>query len=113
MPPVNGFWSLTMYDADYFFVQNPLNRYTLSSRNKFKTNQDGSVDLYIQNDLAGQGQGVQLAAGAGRQVHPDAPVLLAQGSDHRRHLEAAGGDIDPAHAGLARTFHENFSASTR
>ena len=35
MPPVNGFWSLTMYDKDYFFVPNPLNRYTLSQRNKF------------------------------------------------------------------------------
>ena len=53
-PPVNGFWSLTMYDADYFFVNNPLNRYTLSSRNKFKTNQDGSVDLYIQNESPGK-----------------------------------------------------------
>ena len=29
MPPVDGFWSLTMYDKDYFFVPNPLNRYTL------------------------------------------------------------------------------------
>jgi len=56
MPPVNGFWSLTMYDADYFFVQNPLNRYALSSRSKFKTNKDGSVDLYIQNTSPGKGQ---------------------------------------------------------
>ncbi len=31
LPPVNGFWSLTMYDKDYFFVPNPLNRYTLSA----------------------------------------------------------------------------------
>jgi hypothetical protein len=53
-PPVNGFWSLTMYDADYFFVANPLNRYTLSSRNKFVTNKDGSVDLYIQNASPGK-----------------------------------------------------------
>ena len=30
-PPAKGFWSLTMYDADYFFVKNPLNRYTVSS----------------------------------------------------------------------------------
>jgi hypothetical protein len=30
LPPVNGFWSLTMYSAEYFFVANPLNRYTLS-----------------------------------------------------------------------------------
>jgi hypothetical protein len=48
LPPVKGFWSLTMYDADYFFVDNPLNRYTLSERNDLKTNPDGSVDLYIQ-----------------------------------------------------------------
>jgi hypothetical protein len=48
MPPVRGFWSLTMYDAQYFFVANPLNRYTLSQRNALKSNPDGSVDLYIQ-----------------------------------------------------------------
>lgn len=53
-PPVNGFWSLTMYDASYFFVPNPLNRYTLSSRNKFIANPDGSVDLYLQADSPGK-----------------------------------------------------------
>jgi hypothetical protein len=53
LPPVDGFWSLTMYDADYFFVDNPLNRYTLSARNDLKTNADGSVDLYIQHDSPG------------------------------------------------------------
>ena len=54
MPPVDGFRSLTMYDASYFFVPNALNRYTLSQRNKFKTNADGSVDLYIQKDSPGK-----------------------------------------------------------
>ena len=54
MPPVNGFWSLTMYDATYFFVPNSLNRYTLSSRNKFVTNPDGSVDLYLQAESPGK-----------------------------------------------------------
>ena len=54
MPPANGFWSLTMYDAQYFFVANPLNRYTRSSRNKFKANPDGSVDLYLQNENPGK-----------------------------------------------------------
>jgi hypothetical protein len=53
LPPVKGFWSLTMYDADYFFVDNPLNRYTLSQRNALKTNTDGSVDLYVQADNPG------------------------------------------------------------
>jgi hypothetical protein len=54
MPPVKGFWSLTMYDGQMFFVANPLNRYTLSSRSKFKHNKDGSVDLYIQNTSPGK-----------------------------------------------------------
>jgi len=53
-PPAQAFWSLTMYDAQYFFVANPLNRYTLSSRSQFKQNQDGSVDLYIQNESPGK-----------------------------------------------------------
>jgi hypothetical protein len=67
MPPVNGFWSLTMYDAEYFFVQNPLNRYTLNSRTKFKTNKDGSVDLYIQNASPGKAKEANwLPAPAGR-----------------------------------------------
>ena len=54
MPPVDGFWSLTMYDASFFFVPNPLNRYTLSARNKFVANPDGSVDLYLQSDSPGK-----------------------------------------------------------
>jgi hypothetical protein len=54
VPPVRGFWSLTMYDGQYFFVPNPLNRYTLSSRFKFNYNKDGSLDLYIQKDSPGK-----------------------------------------------------------
>ena len=53
LPPVDGFWSLTMYDAQYFFVDNPLNRYTLSARNELKKNADGSVDLYLQAENPG------------------------------------------------------------
>jgi hypothetical protein len=53
LPPVNGFWSLTMYNDQYFFVDNPLNRYTLSERNELKSNADGSVDMYIQKDNPG------------------------------------------------------------
>lgn len=52
-PPVNAFWSITMYDADYFFVNNPLNKYTVSPRNNLKQNADGSLDLYIQNESPG------------------------------------------------------------
>lgn len=52
-PPADAFWSLTMYDDTYFFVDNPLNRYTLSSRFNFKYNADGSLDLYMQNENPG------------------------------------------------------------
>lgn len=53
LPPADGFWSLTMYDKDYFFVANPLNRYSISARQNLKPNADGSVDLYIQNESPG------------------------------------------------------------
>ena len=43
-----------MYDAQYFFVPDALNRYTLSQRNKLKVNKDGSVDLYLQKDSPGK-----------------------------------------------------------
>ena len=67
LPPVNGFWSLTMYNAKYFFVDNPLNRYTLSSRNKFNENEDGSVDLYLQAENPGPDKEANwLPAPAGR-----------------------------------------------
>ena len=54
LPPVNGFWSLTMYNSDFFFVPNPINRYSVSPRNALKTNADGSVDLIIQHDTPGK-----------------------------------------------------------
>ncbi len=53
LPPVDGFWSLTMYNAEYFFYGNSLNRYTLSARDNLKFNADGSVDLFIQHDSPG------------------------------------------------------------
>jgi hypothetical protein len=54
LPPVNGFWSITMYDGNYFFVPNAINRYTVSQRNKLKANADGSVDIYVQHDSPGK-----------------------------------------------------------
>ena len=53
LPPVKGFWSLTMYDENYFFVANPLNRYSISARQQLKSNADGSVDLLIQHESPG------------------------------------------------------------
>ena len=53
LPPVSGFWSVTMYDQNYFFVANPINRYSISPRQNLKNNLDGSTDLYIQNQSPG------------------------------------------------------------
>ena len=53
-PPVDGFWSLTMYNAEYFFVANPLNKYTVSPRDSLKYNEDGSLDIYIQHESPGK-----------------------------------------------------------
>lgn len=54
LPPTKGFWSLTMYDSKYFFVNNPLNRYSISARQELKANPDGSTDLYIQHESPGK-----------------------------------------------------------
>jgi hypothetical protein len=54
MPPAEAFWSLTMYDTDFFFVPNPINRYDLSQRDAFIANPDGSVDLYLQAESPGK-----------------------------------------------------------
>ena len=54
-PPVNGFWSITMYEIDqgWWFVPNPLNKFTVSLRDKPKPNADGSLTLYFQNESPG------------------------------------------------------------
>jgi hypothetical protein len=69
MPPAKAFWSITMYDADYFFVDNSINRYTVSSRSALKPNPDGSTDVYIQKDSPGSDKESNwLPAPAGRFV---------------------------------------------
>jgi len=52
-PPAEGFWSITMYDSDYFFVANPLNRYSISPRQALKANADGSIDINVQHASPG------------------------------------------------------------
>lgn len=49
LPPNNAFWSLTMGDAKNRFVPNPIDRYSVSDRSGLAQNDDGSVDIYIQN----------------------------------------------------------------
>ena len=53
IPPVNAFWSITLYDSDGFQVANSLNRFAVSSWMPFKYDSDGSLDLYFQNASPG------------------------------------------------------------
>jgi len=52
IPPVNGFWSLSMYNDKILFAANPINRYNLGSLSDppLINNTDGSIDIYIQRD---------------------------------------------------------------
>lgn len=51
VPPVDGFWSLTLYDAEHFFAPNELNRFSLGTKNKdLKFNPDGSLTIYVQRN---------------------------------------------------------------
>ncbi|MGA3360127.1 MAG: DUF1254 domain-containing protein [Halobacteriota archaeon] len=53
-PPVNAFWSLTMYNDQQLFVDNPINRYAISPHlGPLKYNADGSLDIYIQRASPG------------------------------------------------------------
>jgi hypothetical protein len=52
-PPVDGFWSVSMYNDKNLFVDNPLNRYSINSYSELKNNTDGSLDLYVQNQSPG------------------------------------------------------------
>ncbi|WP_435608905.1 DUF1254 domain-containing protein [Pseudomonas knackmussii] len=56
LPPVNAFWSLTMYDAKRLLVANPLNRYLINSPMlpQLKRDADGGLTLYIQRQSPGK-----------------------------------------------------------
>ncbi len=66
-PPVNAFWSVTLYDPDGFQVANSLNRFAVSSWMPFKHNPDGSLDALFPEREPGQGviPGRREAAGPG------------------------------------------------
>ncbi len=53
LPPVNAFWSVTMYDATGFQVANELNRFAIGDRSALTYNTDGSLDIYIQHKSPG------------------------------------------------------------
>jgi hypothetical protein len=54
-PPVNGFWSLTLYSQYHFFVPNEINRFSVGTKNKgLKLNPDNSITFYVQSDPPAQ-----------------------------------------------------------
>jgi hypothetical protein len=72
-PPVNAFWSVTMYDGKtQFLIKNPINRYLINSPMlpSMKKNADGSVTLYIQKDSPGKDKESNWLPA------PDGPIYL-------------------------------------
>ena len=74
LPPVNSFWSLTIYDGDtQLLIKNPIDRYLINSAmlSEMKTNEDGSLTIHLQKD----------SPGAEREANwlpaPDGPIYLA------------------------------------
>ncbi len=53
LPPVDAFWSITLYDPEQHFADNPLHRYALGNRDDLRFGPDGSLDIYVQHDSPG------------------------------------------------------------
>lgn len=67
-PPVDAFWSLTMYDEHGFLIANPINRFALGDRDPLEFNPDGSLDILIQHETPETKQSNWLPSPAGRFV---------------------------------------------
>jgi hypothetical protein len=72
-PPVNAFWSVTMYDGKtQLLIENPINRYLINSPMLpgMEKNPDGSVTLYVQNKTPGKAKESNWLPA------PDGPIYL-------------------------------------
>ena len=99
LPPVNAFWSVTMYDGkSQLLIKNPINRYLINSPMlpAMKKNADGSLTLYIQKDSPGKEKEANwLPAPNDTDLSRHAPLLAEDraalnSSGWRRHVAAAG-----------------------
>jgi hypothetical protein len=73
-PPVNAFWSVTMYDGKtQLLIENPINRYLINSPmlSDLKKNEDGSLTIYIQKDSPGADKEANWLPA------PDGPIYVA------------------------------------
>ncbi len=82
LPPVAAFWSVTMYGADFFLVDNAIGRHAIGDRTRgLQRHADGSLTLYIQHEPPAQGTANWLPAPQGtfylilRMYRPEAHVL--------------------------------------
>ncbi|CAI8899362.1 DUF1254 domain-containing protein [Pseudomonas neuropathica] len=54
LPPAEAFWSISAYDGEHFFEPNPINRYSIGTKNRdLKKNADGSLTIYLQHPSPG------------------------------------------------------------
>jgi hypothetical protein len=54
LPPVEAFWSLTLYDGTGFVIENPIHRNQIGTYDNLKPDADGSITIYIQRDSPGK-----------------------------------------------------------
>jgi hypothetical protein len=73
LPPVNAFWSVTMYDGKtQLLIQNPIDRYLINSTMlpSMKKGPDGSLTIYLQNKAP------EKAKASNWLPAPDGPIYL-------------------------------------
>lgn len=51
LPPVNAFWSISMYNDRQRFVENPIGRYAIGDRDPLEYGTDGGLTIYVQHDI--------------------------------------------------------------
>ena len=68
IPPVNAFWSVTIYDKEGFPIDNPINRYAIGDRDDLQFNKDGSLDIYIQPRSPGKAKESNWLPSSGKGV---------------------------------------------
>ncbi|MGF6777267.1 DUF1254 domain-containing protein [Paraburkholderia sp. GAS334] len=67
LPPVDAFWSVSIYGSDFYFADNPIRRYAIGDRSRdLRYGQDGSLDIFIQHKAPQQGVSNWLPAPCGR-----------------------------------------------
>ncbi|SEB13181.1 DUF1254 domain-containing protein [Paraburkholderia sartisoli] len=67
LPPVDAFWSVSIYGSDFYFADNPIRRYAIGDRSRdLRRGEDGSLDIQIQHTEPQQGISNWLPAPAGR-----------------------------------------------